>query len=233
MLAFSNSAHAVGSYPQGGFAPEAIAGIWNGSDVVDPGQASNVLNAVSGISDADMWAVGTQETYAQVYTPLIEQYAGGSAPAAAQAVCSGTLSLLSANAVTFPAVTETGFDMTTSATQTIVVGDNTGSGNGWSVTLSSTQFTSGSGKTLSDSDFTVTALPTSSCSGTGTCTVAAFGNLYPFSLPGSTAAKFLSDSTNAGLGDIQVNCQWNAAVPASTYAGTYSSTWTLTLASGP
>ncbi len=233
VVAYSNSAHAVGSYPLGGFAPEAVSGVWNGGDVVDPGQASNVLNALSGISEADVWAVGTQETYAQVSTPLIEHFAGGSPPTAAQAVCSGTLSLLSSNAVTFPAVTETGFNMTTSATQTIVVGDNTGSGNGWSITLSSTPFVTGSGTTLADSDFTVTATPTSSCSGSGSCTVASFANLYPFVLPGGTAAKLASDSTNAGLGDVQVNCQWNAAIPANSYAGAYSSTWTLTLASGP
>jgi hypothetical protein len=48
-----------------------------------------------------------------------------------------------------------------------------------------------------------------------------------------TATKLLNAATASGVGNQTVTPTFKLAVPANTYAGTYTSTWTLTLASGP
>jgi hypothetical protein len=40
-------------------------------------------------------------------------------------------------------------------------------------------------------------------------------------------------SANTGMGNQTVTTTWRLAVPANTFAGTYTSTWTISLASGP
>ena len=40
-------------------------------------------------------------------------------------------------------------------------------------------------------------------------------------------------AANTGLGNQTVTPTWRLAVPANTFAGTYASTWTISLVSGP
>ena len=60
---------------------------------------------------------------------------------------------------------------------------------------------------------------------------------YPYTLPAGatapTATKIFSSAANTGLGNQTVTVVFQLATPASTFAGSYGSTWTYTLVSGP
>ena len=148
-------------------------------------------------------------------------------------VMSGTLAFVTApSGFSVSTATLNGTNQSETATQTLDIGDNTGSGSGWNVTLSNTPFTSGSNQ-LANSDFTVPTLPTSACDTGISCNLANLGSWSPYTLPGASATKLLSAAANTGMANQTVTINWDAAIPADTYAGSYTSTWTLTLASGP
>ena len=162
---------------------------------------------------------------------------GAGAVAASAAISAGSLSFPSSpSAVSFSA-TLNGTDQTVSASQTFDVSDATGSGTGWNITATSTTFTTAGGKTLPTSATTVTSAPTVACAASVTCTVATNAISYPFVLPAGTSAptaqKLYNASANTGMGNQTVTASLNLAIPANTYAGTYSSTWTYSLASAP
>jgi hypothetical protein len=60
---------------------------------------------------------------------------------------------------------------------------------------------------------------------------------YPVTLPaGATApaaAKLYDAAANTGAGPTNVTLTFQLAVPANAYNGSYTSTWTFTIASGP
>jgi hypothetical protein len=60
---------------------------------------------------------------------------------------------------------------------------------------------------------------------------------YPISLPAGatppTAVKLYNAGTNSGEGPSNVTLTFQLSVPGNAYSGTYSSTWTFTIASGP
>ena len=164
---------------------------------------------------------------------------GAGAVAASAAISAGSLSFPSSpSAVSFSA-TLNGTDQTVSASQTFDVSDATGSGTGWNITATSTTFTTGGGSPhrLSTSATTVTSAPTVACATNVTCTVATNAITYPFVLPAGTSAptaqKLYNASANTGMGNQTVTASLNLAIPANTYSGTYSSTWTYSLASAP
>ena len=141
--------------------------------------------------------------------------------------------------VTFPATTLNGTVQTIPAEQKIDVGDATGSGNGWNLTATSTTFTSGA-HTLSTAATTIQTEPTVACDASAAgCTTAATTGLvsYPYSLPAAGSAPAATRMFNAaektGLGDQTVTPTWTLAVAPSTFAGTYTATWTLSLISAP
>jgi hypothetical protein len=149
----------------------------------------------------------------------------------------GTLGFVAAPAATgFPTITLSGVDQTTTSTQTFDVADATGSGSGWNITATSTTFTAGS-HALPTTAVTVQAVPTVACDAGASCTVATNGTSYPYTLPAGatapTATKIFSSGANTGLGDQTVTLVFKLSVPASAFAGSYSSTWTYTLVSGP
>ena len=142
----------------------------------------------------------------------------------------GPLSFASAPGnVTFSTTTLSGSTQTIPATQTLDIGDATGSGGGWNVTLGNTTFTSGT-NTLANSDFIPTVPATDVCD--TTCTPATLTSTFP-SLPGTTATKLMSAAAGTGMGDQTVTIPWLATIPGSSYAGTYTSTWMVTVVSGP
>lgn len=150
-------------------------------------------------------------------------------------IVAGTLSFVTAPAnIFFTSTTLNGFNQTATASETLDIGDNTGSGAGWSVALSNTTFTSGS-NTLPNSDFTAASPTTPVCDSGVNCTPATWsGNVgYPYTLPGSTATKLLSAAAGTGMANQTITIAWAESIPANAYAGSYASTWTLTLSSGP
>jgi hypothetical protein len=161
------------------------------------------------------------------------------ATTATATLTAGSLGFVSAPpAVSFSA-TLNGLNQEPTSGQGIDVSDATGSGAGWNLTATSTTFTTGGGspKTLSTSATTVGSAPTVACDASVTCTTATNSVSYPYTLPAAasapTATKLYNAAANTGMGNQTVTPTWKLAVPASTFAGTYTSTWTESLVSGP
>lgn len=149
-------------------------------------------------------------------------------------ITGGTLSLASSAAPTF-SVTLNGTDQTPSYTMPMTVTDATGSGAGWNVTVTSTAFTTGT-KSLANAASTVTAV-SSACVAATTCTNPTNSTTYPLTVPAAatppTAVKLFNSALNSGLGSFTLTPTVQVAIPANTFAGTYTSTITLAVVSGP
>jgi WxL domain surface cell wall-binding len=151
-------------------------------------------------------------------------------------ISAGSLAFVSAPPnVTFND-TLNGANQTVTSTQALDVADATGSGAGWNITATSTTFTTGS-VTLSTTATTVQSAPTRACDAGSTCTLATNSVSYPYTLPAAasapTATKVFNAAANTGQGDQTVTVTWQLAIPSNTVAGTYTSTWTISLVSGP
>lgn len=137
------------------------------------------------------------------------------------------------------ATTLTGLDQTTSATQAIVIGDATGSGSGWKLQATSTTFcTAGNAHCLATDAITVRSPgPAVACGSGVTCATATNSVSYPYALPAASSAPTATTLFNAaagtGMGSQTVTATFTVAIPANTYAGSYSSTWTYSLVSAP
>lgn len=160
------------------------------------------------------------------------------AATATQQVNAGSLAFIATPSdVTFPAVTLNGTDQTQTQTQAFGVSDASGSNAGWNITATSTTFTSG-GNTLPTTATTIQSAPAIACNGGSACTPATNSTVsYPYTLPAAgvapTATKMFSANASTGMGNQTITPTWTLAVPAATAAGTYTSTWTFTLVSGP
>jgi hypothetical protein len=169
-------------------------------------------------------------------------------------VAAGPLTMTSPTALAW-ATTENGADQQvvdpTVAQQSYLVNDGTGSGAGWHVTISATTFTTGPLSLANTATFVTTGsvtseiaatAPTAACSTSSTCTLPTDTTTYPVAIttaattpPASTiydtAAATGLGSITVGIGALPVG--WWVNVPASTKVGTYTSTISLTLVSGP
>ena len=129
-----------------------------------------------------------------------------------------------------------GKDQTVTATQALDIGDARGSGAGWNITATSTTFTAGA-VTLSTTATTVQSAPTIACDSGATCLFATNSISYPYTLPAATSAptatKVFNSALNTGMGDQTVTVTWTLAITGKTLAGSYTSTWTLSLVTGP
>ena len=165
----------------------------------------------------------------------------------------GTLALASPSSLAW-ATEENGTDQSSvdevPADQTLTVNDSSGTGSGWNVTVSATTFSSGS-HTLPDtgrlefngSTSSLTgAAPSAAC--VGSCVLPLDTTTYPVAIDtaASSPDPFTIYDASAGTGTGVVALGgasathpigWWIQVPASAYAGSYTSTLTLTLVSGP
>ena len=148
------------------------------------------------------------------------------------AVTAGSLGFVSTPGnITFPTVTLNGSAQTPTQTLGIDVADLTGSGSGWNVQLSGTTFTTGS-HTLAANATTVQAAPSQACDTAGQCVLATTSVGYPFTLS-TSAQKLFNATANTGMGSDTVTPTFQLAIPGSAFVGTYTSTWTFSLVSGP
>jgi hypothetical protein len=161
------------------------------------------------------------------------------ATTASETLTAGSLGFASTPGnVTFPSTSLNGQNKTVAAAQPLDIADATGSGAGWNITATSTVFTTGS-SSLPVGATTVTSTPSApTCDSNVTCTVAGTNGVsYPYSLPSGatapTATKLFSASAGTGMGDQTLTPTWTLAIPGNAYAGNYTSTWTLSLVSGP
>jgi WxL domain surface cell wall-binding len=176
---------------------------------------------------------------AAAITSLLLAAAPAMATNASETLTAGTLGFATTpGAVTFPATALNGQNKTVTYTQPLDIADASGSGAGWNITATSTTFTSGS-HTLSAGATTVDSAPAApTCDANVTCTVGgATTASFPYTLPAAatapTATKLYNAPANTGMGDQTVSPTWTLAIPGNAYAGSYTSTWILSLVSGP
>jgi photosystem II stability/assembly factor-like uncharacterized protein len=176
------------------------------------------LNGVSAVDASHIWTVGNGG--------IIFEYV----------TCSlGSLGVTPPGSTTLPGLTLTGADSSTTTTAVLTADDETGNLAGWNLSATSTTFTNGAGKTLPTTATTITGA--SSAAASGNCSLPTNSVSYPVTLPAGstppTAVKVFNAAANTGSGPANVTLNIKLAVPASAYNGTYSSTWTYTIASGP
>lgn len=147
----------------------------------------------------------------------------------------GSLSLGVPGLVSFPGVTLAGTDLTSVTTSVVTPDDETGNAAGWNITATSTTFTNAGGKTLPTDATTLTSA--SAAAATGNCTLPTNSVAYPLTLPAGTSApaavKLFDAAADTGAGPASVTLDFSVAVPANSFAGSYTSTWTLAVVAGP
>jgi hypothetical protein len=141
---------------------------------------------------------------------------------------------------------------------TVTAVDATGSGTGWNLTATVTPFTDSTGTTRCTAaapcrmhkPLTINGSATSAkvnktageeCDDGATCTLSTNTVTYPVTLPTTCAASgrpcepavVASAAKTSGMGAIDLTTDWWLTIPANTYAGTYTSTITLSMVSGP
>jgi hypothetical protein len=139
---------------------------------------------------------------------------------------SGSLTLTPPATVAFPAVTLTGTDQTATVSAALTPSDMSGNASGWNVQATSTTFTNAASQTL----------PTTATA-PGNCDLPTNSVAYPLTLPAGatapTAVKVYNAAAGTGGGPLTLTLSFRLTVPAKAYNGSYSSTWTFTIASGP
>jgi len=154
-------------------------------------------------------------------------------------VAAGTTLSVAANGTPSFNLTLNGTDQTATYTLPVGVIDARGlsTGGGWNLTVTSTQFNDGAGHTFPASASTVTGV-TSGCGTNSTCTlptnnVANTNLALPAGATAPAAVKYMNAANATGLGTTNVNATVAVAVPANVFAGTYSSTVTVSIVAGP
>ena len=147
-----------------------------------------------------------------------------------------TLSATSTGSPSF-SLTLNGVDQTPTYTLPAQATDPRGTGAGWNLTVTSTQFNDGSGHTFPTTASSITAA-SNACSAGSTCTTATNSVSYAsLTLPAGptapAAVKYFNATANTGMGKMDVSATVSVAVPANVFAGTYSSTVTVSIVSGP
>jgi hypothetical protein len=147
----------------------------------------------------------------------------------------GSLTIKTASTLSFPGVTLSGYNQSTTAAMSLTADDESGSGSGWNLNATSTTFDAGSGRLLPTTATTFTSGSASAAA--GNCSLPTNTVAYPLTLPAGatppTAIRLFDAGAATGAGPSSVSLGAKIALPANTRAGTYSSTWTLTLSSGP
>jgi hypothetical protein len=162
-------------------------------------------------------------------------YADGSPTVA---ITAGSLTFTAPVPGNFASVTLSGVAQSTTATiPAYTVDDATGSGSGWNVSVAATQFCQqGTGSTCATSpkliptgSLTLSA-PTATASGTSS----AVPTTLTLTGVDGTSGKQVSAAVGAGMGTFSIGTSTaTLSIPANTYADTYVSTLTYTLATSP
>jgi hypothetical protein len=136
-------------------------------------------------------------------------------------------------------LTLNGADQTTPYTLGVIVVDARGlaSGGGWNLTITSTQFKDATTHTFPTTASTITGV-TTGCGTNSTCTLPTNSisntNLaVPAATVAPAAVKYLNAANATGLGTTNVNATVSVAVPSNVFAGTYTSTVTVSIVAGP
>ena len=130
-----------------------------------------------------------------------------------------------------------GKDKLVSYTLPITVADARGSGNGWNLSITSSRFSTSNGKgKLPANASTITGMGVS-CNAHSTCTKPTNSISYPLGVPAGnpppSPVKFFNAGVRTGLGRFLLSMMVNVTIPGDAEAGTYTSTITVAIVSGP
>jgi hypothetical protein len=186
---------------------------------------------------ADFVQATAGATTAKTVTPAASGSAWIAATIALRDASQAILSVSTAAVPSFSANLNTG-DQAKTYTVPLTLNDTrTGAsaGLGWNTTVTSTQFLSGS-HTLPTNASTVTAV-TSACANGGICTTPTNAITYPLAVPAGstppTAVKFYNAAAATGIGTFTLTPTVSVTVPQNSFSGTYTSTLTVSVVSGP
>lgn len=210
---------------------------WDTTDCVAVGVSGRIVGSSNGTG----WSWQTSPTSATLYDVDVRNETAGTIVGASGTILgysdgcnTGGLSFTPPSTLSWPSTALTGRDQAITTPLTLSPDDETGSGAGWNLTATSTTFTSGA-RTLPTTAAQISAGSASSAS--GTCSVPVNQIAYPVTIPAGTtqpaAVKVFNASSGTGAGPATVALTAKLNVPGNTRSGTYTSTWTLTLASGP
>ncbi len=148
-----------------------------------------------------------------------------------------TIASLSATTASFP-VTLNGTDQNSAAVAIGVdVNDDSGTGNGWKLQVAATTFKDTGTHALADSGTLSISSVSEANNGTGTYTAPTNSITTPVALTTAatapTAVSVYNAALNTGMGHFTVTPSLQVHVPANAYASTYTSTITVTVATGP
>jgi hypothetical protein len=111
---------------------------------------------------------------------------------------------------------------------------SSGQQNGWHLLVSATQFVNGSYTFPATASQVVSVTPPAACSG-GSCSLPIASGLivYPITLPNTGGAAIYSAASGSGQATNVMTASVQVSTPANVYAGTYTSTVTVTIVAGP
>jgi hypothetical protein len=151
-------------------------------------------------------------------------------------IAGSALSVSSSAAPSFTANLDAG-DATPSYSIALATQDTAGTGAGWNETITSTQFATDppNSHVLAPTASTVTGVVATD--GVGTDTPPANVITYPLTVPAGPVApppvKIFDATPSTGMGQFTVSPTISVFVPQDSYAGTYTTTLTLGIVSGP
>ena len=213
---------------------------WDATDCVTVGASGRIAWTTNGTG----WSWLNSPTSNTLYSIDVSNQTAGTAVGASGIILgygsgtsgcnSGGLSFTPPSTLSWPSTTLTGRDQSITTPLSLSPSDETGSGAGWNLTATSTTFTSGT-HTLPTTAASITAA--SATAGTGNCSLPSNQISYPVTVPAGTTApmgaKVFDAAGGSGAGPVNVSLTAALNVPGNARSGTYTSTWTLTLSSGP
>ena len=109
-------------------------------------------------------------------------------------------------------------------------------GLGWQLQATSTTFTTGT-RSLPAGATVITAVTSDTCDGGAPCLLPSSSVTQPVTLPAAATApaavKVFNAALDTGEGRFAVSLDFATTVPQNAFAGTYTSTVTLSVVSGP
>jgi hypothetical protein len=146
----------------------------------------------------------------------------------------GSLTITVPTSIAMSTVTLNASNQTSSGSLLLTPDDERNSPTGWNITGTSTTFTAGT-HTLSTTATNVSSA--SSAAATGNCTLPTNSIAFPVTLPaagtGPAAVKLYNAASATGTGPTNVTLNFQTSIPANSFNGSYTSTWTIAIVSGP
>jgi len=210
---------------------------WDTMDCIAVGASGTIV----GTSNGSGWSWQTSGTTSALNNVDVSPRTAGKVVGASGTILgyssgcnTGGLTFTPPTTLSWPSTALTGRDQSITTPLSLSPSDESGSGAGWNLSATSTTFTSGT-HTLPTTAAMITAA--SDTAGTGNCSLPSNQISYPVTVPAGTTApspvKVFDAGAGSGAGPVNVALTASLKVPGNARSGTYSSTWTITLSSGP